>query len=114
MNYDITFWSTTGSEPNLRITSNRGFERFDLFTSANVGGQVFRDGDLDAANDWQAVAGPGSIGWALGTNTDNHLFWGTLFSYSFTSNAAPGYGNAQLTGSGAAAILNVRTIVPRG
>ncbi len=111
MNFDITFWKTTGSEPNLRITSNRGFERFEVLTTARVTTPVFRDGDLDSANDWQLVNGRGTRGWSLGSVETNHLFWGTLFSYSFTSSAPPRYGQAELSTT-AGDVFNVATLVP--
>ncbi len=112
MNFDITFFTTTGSEPNLRITSNRGFDRFEVLTTARIATPVFRDGDLDSANDWQVASGRGTRGWSLGSATANHLFWGTLFSYSFTS-GAPRYGQAELSAT-TGEVFNVATLVPGG
>ncbi|MEO6364599.1 MAG: hypothetical protein ABIO38_00895 [Luteimonas sp.] len=114
MNFDFAFAETTGAEPNLRITSTRGFDGFSLATSAASSGTVFRDGDLDANNDWTFVPGAGSVRWNNAASPATTLGWGMLYSFSLTSNAPPRLGKATLHAAGAPAPVSytVQTLVP--
>ena len=54
MNLDFARAVTSGSAPNVRVVSNKGFDRFSvpLPAGALVSATRFSDGDLDAGNDW--------------------------------------------------------------
>lgn len=113
MNFDVMFSTTTGAEPNLRITGNRGFESFALLSSATASAPVFRDGDLSAGNDWSFGQGSGAITWTNGGGAPTSLFWGTMYSFSIDSTAAPRYGIARLRSDATSnQTYDVRTIVP--
>lgn len=116
MNFDFAFAQTSGAEPNLRILSTRGFDGFALATSAVVSTPVFRDGDLDAGNNWQLTQGPGSLRWNNGASASTTLGWGMLYSFTVTSDAAPRVGTATLHAIGAPTPVSytVQTLVPSG
>lgn len=112
MNFDATFFTTSGAEPDLRVLSNVGFGSFAVRTSATASAPSFHDGDDSSADDWQFSQANGMARWT--GNAANNLFWGTLYSFSITSNSAPKIGTAQLRSADAAATAyNVRTLVPR-
>lgn len=115
MNLDITFFTTTGSEPNLRVTANRGFDSFALATSAAITAPAFRDGDA-AATDWAYTQPAGAPTWSnTGGSAATSLFWGTLYSFSITSTAPPAHGIARLgTTAGGGQTFDVATLVPSG
>jgi hypothetical protein len=96
MNLDFARALTEGSEPNLRVLANRGFDRFSVPLEAGlqVGAAAFRDGDLDAGNDWVASTTGGTVTWTAPNG--NSLDWGTLYSFSVTLDAPPAAGNAAL------------------
>jgi hypothetical protein len=89
MNLDFARARTEGAEPNLRVTSNLGFDNFSVpVGSATVTDLVFSDGDLDAQNDWVGSIRDGRVYWTSASR-GNALNWGTLFRFSFIVNQAP-------------------------
>lgn len=57
---------------------------------------VFSDVDEDGSNDWVVTHSNGAL--RLQAPVDNEIDWGILYSFSFTSDAAPAVGNLTLTG----------------
>ncbi|MBL8308101.1 MAG: hypothetical protein JNM33_15520 [Rubrivivax sp.] len=89
MNLDFSRARTEGAEPNLRVTSNLGFDNFSVpIGTATVSDFVFGDGDLDASNDWVVSVRDGRLYWTSAVR-NNALNWGTMFRFSFIANAAP-------------------------
>lgn len=88
-NTDFARALTQGNTPNLRVLSNKGFDRFSIPvpTDATITDVWFSDGDLDAANDWQATVSDGQVSW--NAPIGNTLDWGTLYSFSITANRPP-------------------------
>ena len=115
MNFEFAFAQTEGSTPNLRIVSTQGFDAFALATSSGneISSTVFRDGDLDAGNDWAFEAGTDSIEWAAGED-GRSLGWGELYSFTVVSGKQPVNGTATLRadGHGRGATYEVATLVP--
>lgn len=89
MNFDFARGVTSGSEPNLRVISNRGFDRFSIPIAPGhtPTGLRFSDGDLDAANDWTATVEDGRVIWTAPAGAS--LDWGTLYSFSVTTDMPP-------------------------
>src|SRR5690606_5099236 len=104
--FDFARAVTTGSEPNLRVVSNKGFDAFSvpLPSGATATSTAFRDGDANANTDWFTKTAGGSVQWAAtgrsaswnGRLQRPTLDWGTLYSFGFVSNRAPVAGNATL------------------
>jgi hypothetical protein len=101
MNFDFARAVTEGSEPNLRVIHNFGFDRFSIPTSAGVtiSGVSFSDGDMSAVNDWSSSVSSNAVTWTAPVNPTppanvppvlNALNWGTMFRFSFVANAGPG------------------------
>jgi hypothetical protein len=88
MNLDFARALTQGSEPNLRVLSNLGFNRFTLpVGSSTITDVAFSDGDLDASNDWTAAVAGRNIAWSAPSG--QALNWGTMFRFSFVANHGP-------------------------
>lgn len=115
MNFEFAFGAASGSQPNVRVSDNRGFDAFTLGTGsgAQATAPAFRDGDLDGSNDWTFETLPDGIRWrdAGGGNTQ---WWGTLYSFSVTSPKPPAYGFATLAANTSPTPTShaVRTLVP--
>src|SRR5690606_29786942 len=64
-NLDFSRAVMQGSEPNLRVLSSTGFDRFSLPvpSDATITDLWFSDGDLDAGNDWIASSTGGQLSW---------------------------------------------------
>ncbi len=123
MNFDFARATTSGSEPNLRVLSNKGFDSFSvpLPAGATVSATAFRDGDVDSANDWSVFTSAGKVTWATrgrATSVDGpakpSLDWGSMYSFSVTVNRAPasGQGSLHVAQTGAPAAYSVATLVP--
>ncbi len=116
MNLDFAFAQTQGAEPNLRILSTQGFDGFGLAIAAAraVDTPVFRDGDLGSVNNWQFTRAGNAVKWTNGSSTQTSLGWGMLYSFSFTSTAAPAMGQATLFADTAPVpnTYTVETLVP--
>ncbi len=100
MNFDFARALTEGSEPNLRVVHNLGFDRFSVPVTAGVtiSNVTFSDGDTDAGNDWTSTNAGGSLTWTAPANPSpppnvpavlNALNWGTMFRFSFVANGGP-------------------------
>lgn len=109
-NFDYAVAQTAGSEPNLRVLDNAGFNGFEVQATGVVNLQdgAFSDGDRDPGNDWPISQAGSVIAWATASAT---LDWGTMFRYSFTSSAAPVAGEARLLAPEGRRIV-LQTLVP--
>jgi hypothetical protein len=123
MNFDFARATTSGSEPNLRVLSNRGFDSFSvpLPAGATVVATKFSDGDLDSANNWKVATTAGKVTWMARARSSSAnapsnptLDWGTMFSFSVTVNRAPtaGQGTLHVAQAGSPAQHSVATLVP--
>jgi hypothetical protein len=102
MNLDFARAQTSGSEPNLRVLSNKGFNSFMISRGAATLSELkFSDGDLDTANDWTASIEGSNVKWT--PPAGGSLDWGTMFRFSFVANKGPatatGYLGIANTGS---------------
>ncbi len=96
MNLDFARARTEGTEPNIRVLSNLGFDYIRIpVDSATVSDFTFSDGDTDAQNDWLAEVRDGRLQFTAATR-GNALNWGTMFRFSFTANQAPADGSVFL------------------
>lgn len=95
-NMDGAISSTDGSEPNLRLLNSRGVTRFSvaLPASATVANPRFQDADLTPVNNWNVNRTAGSL---VYSTPSADLRWGTLYSFGFDSNIAPGEGFVSVT-----------------
>lgn len=88
-NLDFARADTDCCEPNLRVKSNEGIREIRIpITSDGVSTARFVDADMDAGNDW-AVSQVGGYLVFSAPIGGNNLDWGSLYSASFTSLAAP-------------------------
>lgn len=116
MNFDFAFGTVSGTNPNLRVENNQGFDGFAISTaSAARGTPVFRDGDLDSGNDWQYTAAADAGKWSDADGAPNSLWWGGLYSFTLISANGPMLGEATLYADNAPTpqSYTVRTLVPR-
>ena len=100
MNFDFARAYTEGSEPNLRVVHNFGFDRFmvPIAPGVNVSNILFKDGDSDSGNDWTSSILGGKLTWAAPVDpapqanvppVRNPLNWGTMFRFSFVADGGP-------------------------
>lgn len=95
MNFDFARVQTTGSEPNLRITSTRGLTAFEVTTAATATTEeAFKDVDIDTANNWAMSKSGQVVRWET-QSTTNDLTWGSLFRFSMVG-GAPVQGTARV------------------
>jgi len=128
MNFDFARAETSGSEPNLRVISNKGFDAFSvpLPAGAAVYSNTMRNGEVNANTRWRARVADGRLTWiadaavpgfgngnAFSTQIPT-LDWGTLYSFTVVTNAAPGNGNGNLrvAKAGTPSSYDVATLVP--
>lgn len=96
MNLDYARAQTIGSEPNLRVVHNRGFDRFSIPIDAGV--QI---SDIEMADGaglltaWDAVRDAQGLTWAAPSPSAT-LDWGTLLRFSFVADLAPLPAQSQL------------------
>lgn len=113
-NLDFARAVTEGSEPNLRVVSNKGFNGFSvpLQAGAVVSANRFSDGDLDAGNDWTFSTAGNRLSWTAPAG--GSLDWGTLYLFSVTVDAPPSAGSSQLgvAQAGTPAAFDVAVPVP--
>jgi hypothetical protein len=111
--------------PDPRVVSNKGFDSFSvpIPAGATVSGITFHNGTVDGSGQWTVSTSGNTVTWtAPGTNT---LDWGSMYTFSFTVNAAPGapshpqsspQGNGavvlHVATSGSPAAYKTRSIVP--
>ena len=116
-NLDFSRAESTGTEPNLRVTSNLGFTAFTVQHAhgAAATASSFRDGNPDPADDWPSDTGISETAWAA-EDPAAHLPWGQLTSFTLHSPNPPGPGTATLaipaTASASADALQAPTLVP--
>lgn len=103
--------------PNLRVTSNLGFDRFSLPVGNGAvfvdPANNFADIDIDAGNNWSAAVEGGHVTWTAPAG--NELNWGLLFRFSVVTNAAPDNGrtaNVELRVAGESESLSGALMVP--
>ena len=116
-NFDFAFGTLSGTNPNLRVTGNQGFDGFSLeFRSGATAVPTFRDGDVNAGNDWTWTSSATSAGWADASGAPNSLWWGGLYSFTLVSPHSPRKGYATLHASNAPtpASYRVQTLIPGG
>ena len=100
MNYDFARGFTEGSEPNLRVVHNFGFDSFSIPAApgVSISNLDFSDGDMDAGNNWTSSNMGGVVKWTAPVNATplpnvpavlNALNWGTMFRFSFVANGGP-------------------------
>ena len=128
MNFDFARAETQGAEPNLRVVSNQGFDSFGVPVAAGVSilSPASDLGGTALNGNWRSSIAGGQLTWSnngsLG-GIGSHgtppaslptLDWGTLYSFSFISNAAPVAGTATLhvALAGSPATYGVATLVP--
>ena len=113
-NLDFARAQTAGSEPNLDVLSNKGFNQFRMPLSAgvNVIANKFSDGDLVSGNDWTFSSAGGQLTWAAPAGVS--LDWGTLYLFSVTTDSPPKSGSAVLAiaQAGTPATLDVPVLMP--
>jgi hypothetical protein len=113
MNLDFARAVTQGAEPNLRVVSNKGFDRFSVPLPAGVvvSATRFSDGDLDASNDWAVDTSGGRVSWTAPGAT---LDWGSLYAFSLTANSTPlaAVGNLRVAQAGSPAAFDLATYAP--
>jgi len=129
MNFDFARAETQGSEPNLRVLSNRGFDRFSVSVPAGVTilSPSSDVGDESSATNWRARIADGAITWStdasvggIGSSTRPPattlptLDWGTLYAFSFISTSPPADASAILhvATAGSPAQFEVQTLAP--
>jgi len=110
-NLDGAVSSTEGSQPNLRLLSSRGVTRFSvtLPSGASVANVRFLDADLAPVNNWNVNRTAGRL--VFSTPGDD-LRWGTLYSYGFDSNIAPGEGFTRVTFGEESTETGIRMLAP--
>ncbi len=88
-NFTLAREITQGSEPNLRLLSNRGLSAFrlELPADATLESIRFHDGDNDPDNDWTHQRENATLRFDM--SGDNPLNWGSLYSFSFRTDRAP-------------------------
>lgn len=95
-NMDGAINITEGSEPDLRMLNSRGVTRFNvpLPTGTILANPRFQDADLLTANNWNVTRTADSLEFSTPAAD---LRWGTLYSFGFDSNIAPGESDAVIT-----------------
>ena len=109
--------------PDPRVVSNKGFDSFSvpIPAGATVVSSSFRDGDLNASNNWRVTTAANAVTWRAGgpvispnAPRAQALDWGTMYSFTVTVNRAPASGNGTLhvANAGTPAQYTVATLVP--
>ncbi len=114
MNVDFARAVTSGTNPNIRVERNNGFDSFAVPVpeDAVVSATWFSDGDTNAGNDWTASTNGGRVTWIAPAG--NTLNWGTLFSFSITVNKSPvtAVGELHIAEAGSPAGYVLETLAP--
>lgn len=104
------------AEPNLRVLRNQGVNAFELELAhgATLDSSEFRDGDVDAGNDWSLGLSAGAAQWTAPAS--GRLDWGQLKFLRVVSTSWPGRGTLRLAVAepGLPADYAVTTWVPDG
>lgn len=114
MNVDYARAVTSGTNPNIRVERNNGFDRFAVPVPADgvVSATWFSDGDVNAANDWTVSTANEQMVWTAPAG--NTLDWGTLFSFSLTIDKPPvtALGQLHVAEAGSPAGYVLETLAP--
>jgi hypothetical protein len=91
-NFDWMRATTEGTLPNLRVTANKGFDRFRVPLPGSHDAWLdpdnhFADTDIDPGNDWSGSIAADMATW--NAPPDGHLPWGTLYRFSLVTTAPP-------------------------
>jgi len=111
MNFEFARATISGSEPNLVVHDNRGFDRLGLSTATALA-TSFSDGDGATGNDWPTQFGAGELQWTAPAG--NSLDWGSLYSFRLVAAAPPVAGTLRLhvAAGGSPAEYSVDSLVP--
>lgn len=114
MNLDFARAATQGSEPNLRVLRNHGFDRVTI-PVPNAGALASIEA-VDGAGlipAWITSAAGGSLEFTA-SNINGTLDWGTLMRFSFVAPFAPASGSIELgvQEAGTPASYSMTTLVP--
>lgn len=112
MNHDFMRAVTAGSEPNLELLTNVGFNALEVprATTSLVTDTGFARADRTRGQDWAATVGPGAVRWE--NPGDTPLNWGTGFRFSLVVDRPPGPVPLRLYPEAAGAPLAVTTLGP--
>jgi len=114
MNLDFARAQTQGSEPNLRVLHNYGFDRILLEIPAGLAieSSEWSDG-AGLLTPWAGERNGDRYGWAA-TEPAASLTWGSLLRLSLVANAAPVAASAELRiqEPGTPATLTLETLAP--
>lgn len=129
MNVDFARAVMSGSGANVRVSSNKGFDKFSVPVpnGGNISMYPGKVGEIDSGYAWRARMNDGRAEWStdttipgfgtatLGTSaTPKTLDWGTMYTFTLVSNRPPTAGNATLhvAQSGSPTNYDVATLVP--
>jgi hypothetical protein len=128
MNLDFARAITEGSEPNLRVVSNAGFDAFSVPvpSGATIYAPSMSTGEANPNANWRFSIGDGEVTWNTDTSIpgvgDNHppvavlptLDWGTMYTFSFIADTAPTGADASLhvAEAGSPSSYEAATLVP--
>ena len=96
MNFDFARAVTQGSGgngPDPRVVSNKGFDSFSVPAGGTIGATTFSNGNVDASGALDESTAGGTVTWTAPDG--GTLDWGTLYSYSITTTAAPVAGRSR-------------------
>jgi len=113
MNEDFAVATTTGAEPDLRIRSSRGVDRFTvpLPYGTTITDLSFTDADTIQDNDWVSRVDETTVSWSAPEK--GSLTWGTLYTFGFTTTAKPKKGAALVGVSlGSSRAIRAETLMP--
>lgn len=90
MNHDFMRAEFAGTEPNLELLSNVGFNAVEVpvAVAASVSESGFARADRTLGQDWTVMIQPKVVRWE--NSVDTPLNWGTAFRFSLVADRAPG------------------------
>lgn len=112
MNHDFMRAGTAGSEPNLELLTNVGFNAMEVprATTASVTDIGFARADRTRGQDWATTVQPDAVRWE--NPGDTPLNWGTAFRFSMVVDRPPGLVTLRLFPDAAGAPLGVTVLGP--
>jgi len=129
MNVDFARAITSGSAPNVRVISNKGFDRFSVPvpSGAHITALPGRVGEIDPGMNWRVQTTSGRVDWSTDTNipgfsaptfstsaVPKSLDWGVMYAFTLTTDKAPttGMATVHVAQAGTPASYDVATLVP--